>query len=122
MSKMFSGKFGEPLVFVAFLGVHLVVYFGIYYGISVALAKGISMIRSGKARNIMVSIVVLGLGVLTQLPIYGGGGHGPMRWGTLSAAFGKAYGPSTLLMVYVPAILVVSVLIVHRYKRTKSAG
>lgn len=123
ISKMFSGKFGEPLAFVAFLGVHLLVYMGIFYGISVGLAKGISIIRSGKARNIIVSIVALGLGALTQLPVYGGGGHGPIRWGSLSAAIGKGYGPNPVLIVYIPAILVVvSLLVLRRHKKSKSAG
>lgn len=122
-SKMFSGKFGEPLVFIAFLGGHVLVYIGIYYGISVALAKGISMIRSRKARNIIVSILVLSLGALTQLPVYGGGGHGPIRWGSLSSALGKGYGPHAVLIVYIPAILVVLLfLIFHRYKSSKLTG
>ena len=122
ISKMFSGKFGEPLAFIAFLGVHLVVYSAIYYGISVGLAKGISIIRSGRARNVIVSIVALGLGALTQLPVYGGGGHGPIRWGSLSAALGKDYGPGAVLIVYIPAILLVSLLlIVRQRKRSKSA-
>jgi hypothetical protein len=122
-SKMFSGKFGEPLVFIAFLGVHVLIYIGIYFGISVALAKGISMIRSSKARNIIVSILVLGLGTLTQLPVYGGGGHGPIRWGSLSSAIGKSHGPHAVLMVYIPAIVVVLLfLILRRYKSSKSTG
>ena len=123
ISKMFSGKFGEPLTFVAFLGVHLLVYMGIFYGVSVGLAKGISMIRSGKARNIIVSIVALGLGALTQLPVYGGGGHGPIRWMPLSAALGKGYGANAVPIVYIPAILVVSLLlIIRRHQRARPVG
>lgn len=123
ISKMFSGKLGEPLAFIAFLGVHLLVYTGIFYGISVVLAKGISMIRSGKLRNIIVSVVALGLGALTQLPVYGGGGHGPIRWGPLSAALGKDYGPYALLIVYIPAILaVISLLVVRQHRKGRSAG
>jgi hypothetical protein len=45
---------------------------------------------------------------LTQFPVYGAGGHGPMRWYPLSKLlddFNKSYGAGTVEIVYGAAIL-----------------
>lgn len=107
-----SGHFGESLGFIAILGVHGLIFFGLYYGLSVIVAKLISLIKNRLVKNSIVAAICSGFGLLTQLPVYGGGGHGPMHWYTLSQLFGelnKSYGTGTVKTVYGAAMLLLFV-------------
>jgi len=120
LSKIPQQGISEPIIFVVFLGAHLLVYFAVYYIISILLAKAVSRIRSINLRHITVFSILICLGILTLLPIYGGGGHGPIRWGSLLSAVGKDYGTKALIIIYLPAIILpVIVSIFHRRKRLK---
>lgn len=123
LSKIPQQGISEPIIFVVFLGVHLLIYFTVYYVISILTAKVISRIRSVNIRHITVFSVIIGLAILTLLPIYGGGGHGPIRWGSLLSAVGKDYGTNALIIMYLPAIILpVMVIIFQRRKRLKKAA
>ncbi len=123
LSKIPQQGISEPLIFVVFLGAHLLVYFAVYYVISLLTAKVVIRIRSINIRHITVFLMLICLGILTLLPVYGGGGHGPIRWGSLLSAVGKDYGIKALIIIYLPAlILPVMVIIFQRRKRLKKGA
>ena len=107
--KAFSpGHTAETLSFIVIFGIHALVYAGLYYGVSVVIAKVISMIKGRFVRNCVIAAFCLSLVFLTQFPVYGAGGHGPMRWYPLSKLlddFNKSYGAGTVEIVYGAAIL-----------------
>jgi hypothetical protein len=93
----------DTLPFIAIFGIHFLIYFGIYYVVSVIAAKLISIIQSGNVKKIILASILAGLIIVTQLPVYGAGGHSPMEWVTLSeflAGLNKLYGKFAVLAVY----------------------
>ena len=114
---------GESLGFMAVLGVHLLVYFGLYLLASAVAAKLIFLLRSPRLRAVLVGTIGVGLGALAFLPIYGGSGHGPMRWTTLPTALAgidQSYGPGTVAAVYGAAALVATGI--WLYARRRASG
>lgn len=102
------GHAAESFWFLLFLGAHLLVYGGLYYLISLLLAKVISLIKAPLGRLIATAALVAGLLVLTFLPIYGGGGHGPMTWEPLPDLFAEInrdYGRYTAVLTYGATLL-----------------
>lgn len=120
-----SGHFGESLGFIAILGVHGLIYFGLYYGVSIIVAKLISLIKGRLLRSCIVGVICLGLVFLTQFPVYGGGGHGPTYQYTLSQLFGelnKSYGTGAVQIVYGAAILLLfGILLYPKFKNMKTS-
>ena len=121
-----AGHTGETLNFIVIFGIHALVYFGLYYGISVLLAKVISLIGNRWIRNSTVISICLGLISLTQFPIYGGGGHGPVRLYTLSQLIeetNKSYGSGAFQIVYgIAIVLLLGMLIFQKKKGKADAG
>ena len=107
--KVFTpGHTGESLGFMAILGVHVLIYFGLYYGISALVAKAITLVKGRLMRNAIVVAICLGCVFLTQFSVYGGGGHRPIRWSPLPHVLGEVnqmYGTGTVGIVYGAAIL-----------------
>ncbi len=124
--KAFSpGHVGESLAFMAFLGVHVLIFAGLYYLVSTLCAKVITFIKEGLARNCTVGALCLGLAGVTQLPVYGSGGHSPMHWVTLPQALtdlDKSYGAGTVWIVYGTALLVFSGVLLLRHLRSHRSG
>ncbi len=119
--KLFvSGHTAETLSFMLIFGLHALIYTGIYYVLARLLATGIMKLRSNAGKICAVIMLLIGLGSVTLLPIYGGGGHGPIRWRTLVALLqelSRSYGEISLLMVYAFSIaLLGSYLFVMRKK------
>ena len=117
----------ETLTFIGFFGVHLLVYAGVYYLLSVIGAKLLFLVRNPTTRNTAFAVVCLGVMSMALLPVYGGGGHGPIRWNTLLDVFhelNRDYGPYTVLVVYGSYIVCVAALLgyrKHRRGKIKSA-
>ena len=111
----------ESLSFIVILSIHVLVYAGLYYGVSVLLAKAINMINVRFVRNCVIAAFCLGLAVLTQFPVYGAGGHGPMRWYPLSKLlddFNKSYGTGTVEIVYGATILLLcGIVLIRKFKK-----
>jgi len=126
LPKLFvSGHAGESVWFLLFLGVHLLVYGGLYYLISLLLAKAISCIGPPLGRAVAIAALLAGLLVLTFLPVYGGGGHGPMTWGPLSDLFAEIdrdYGDYTTVLVYGGALLAFAAIFLYRRRRAGTPG
>jgi hypothetical protein len=102
------GHFRESFWFIVILGVHIFVYFGLYYVLSVILAKLITLIKRRLVRNCLVAIICSGLLFLTQFSVYGGGGHSSVHWYTLAQLFDELnqyYGTGAVQIVYGVAIL-----------------
>ena len=108
----------ETLWFIAILGLHLLVYSGVYYLLSVTVAKLISIIRSVSVKRIILAIILVALVIITQLPVYGGGGHGPIEWVTLNELFtnlNRSYGKGAVIAVYgCTVLLIFSYLLMRR--------
>lgn len=102
--KLFvSGHTAETLSFMLIFGLHALVYTGIYYVAARLLAAIIVKLRSNVGKLCALVLLLIGLGSATFMPIYGGGGHGPIRWRTLTALFqeySRSYGEISLLIVY----------------------
>jgi hypothetical protein len=110
----------ETLVFLAFFGVHLLVYVGLYWLLSMVLAKILFLIRSPIARNALFVLLCLGVASLGLLPIYGSGGHGPMNWETLADVFKEVndgYGRFSVATVYGAYFLGLAAVLIHRKRR-----
>jgi hypothetical protein len=122
--KLFiPGQAAESLSFIIMLGGHALVYMGSYYVMAILLAKVVMRIKSFVARLSVLSLLCLGLGLLTMLPVYGGGGHGPMRWQTLKEFFNELnmlYGAGAIPMVYGATLLFLAgYLLVKNRKKSK---
>lgn len=104
----------DTIPFLIIFIIHFLIYFGIYYLISVIIAKLISKIQSGNVKKIVVAIILIGLVIITQLPLYGAGGHSPMQWVTLSGFLtdlNNTYGRFASLAVYGSTAIIVGLLI-----------
>jgi hypothetical protein len=122
--KIFSpGHTTEPLWFMIFLGVHALIYAAAYYMVSLLCAKAVLRIKSKLTRNVVLGIFFLGLLYVTHQPVYGAGGHGPMRWHTLIgmlADLNKSYGTGAAEIVYGSAILLLCMMILfQRYRANR---
>jgi hypothetical protein len=119
------GHTAESLAFIAFLGIHVLVNGGVFYGISVLAAKAITLTDRPQLRNAAVTTACAGLAGLTLLPVYGAGGHGPMHWLTLTQALAdvnKSYGAGTVWIVYGTTLLVFCLILLVRHLRRKPIG
>ena len=62
-----------------------------------------------------------GLVLVAQFPVYGSGGHGPMRWFSLSELFSdinKSYGIGTVEIVYGAAMLLLcGMVLLRKFKK-----
>ena len=121
IQKLFiHGHVKESLSFIVILSLHALVYTGIYYGISVMAAKAITMIKNRMARLYTLVALILGLVFMTQFPIYGSGGHGPIKWLSLTECLidlNKSYGAGTVQIVYGFAILLCGILLFLKSKK-----
>ena len=122
--KAFSpGHTGESLSFIAILSTHALFYAGLYYVVSVLFAKAAMMIKRRFARNCVLAAFCIGLAFMTRFPIYGGGGHGPIRWHPLSellGEFNKSYGDGTVEIVYGATILLLcGAILIRKFKKNR---
>ena len=122
---LIHSKSPETLGFIVIFGIHFLIYFGIYYLVSIIVAKLISIIQSSYVKKIMLATILAALVIITQLPVYGGGGHGPIEWITLTELFtdlNKSYGKGAVITVYgCTVLLIVSYLLLRRkIKEVKS--
>ena len=110
----------DTLTFLVIFVIHFFVYYGIYYLVSVIAAKLISIIQSGKVKKIVVATILVGLALITQFPVYGAGGHGPMKWLTLSeflADLNKSYSTQAVITVIGFTVLLIASFIFWRKYR-----
>ena len=113
----------ETLWFIAIFGLHFLAYSGIYYLISIIVAKLISIIKSVNVKKIILAIILVALFIITQLPVYGGGGHGPIEWVTLSEILNdlnKSYGKGAVIIVYGCTALLIGSYLLLRSKKVRS--
>ena len=115
--KLFAGNIGESLSFIALMSIHALVYSLIYFLAAWLVAKFICLAQSTVLRGALITVLVGGLFAMTRLPVYGGGGHGPMHWKTLPELLTEmqmTYGPAAPFVIYGTAlILVVGIWLLH---------
>ncbi len=118
--KLFvPGHTSETFSFMVIFGLHALIYSGIYYVVARVLATGIAKLKSNIIKICTVIMLLAGSGSVTLLLVYGGGGHGPIRWRTLAALLGelsRSYGDVNLLVVYAVSIsfLVIYLFVMHK--------
>lgn len=121
LPKLFTaGHAAESLSFIVLLGVHALFYAALYYGVSVVIARGICLMKARPARISAVTLLCLAAVMLTQFPVYGGGGHGPMHWYTLAqlaAEVNNSYGSGSVPFLYGTAALLISGLLISNWRR-----
>jgi len=124
VKKIATSGFGnDNLVFFAFLAIHLVIYGGLYWLISWLVGKLASLFPKGLPRTILLLVLLAGLAAVTQVPIYGGAGHGPADMGPLQhllARLEKSYGAGSVLTVYLTSIGLVGAAGAWRWWRKRS--
>lgn len=102
-----AGFSTEQLAFLAFFLVHFLLFAGAYWLLAGLLGRLARLVPRGPACYGLLVLVLAALGGLTQLPIYGGGGHGPARLGPLQhllIGLEQSYGPGSMLTVYLSAL------------------
>ena len=118
------GHASESLWFIAILGIHFLVYGGAYYLISILAAKVIIMIKGGLLRFCTLVTLCCGLVFMTRFPVYGGGGHGPIRWLSLSqflVDLNKSYEEGIVEIVYGTIFLILcGILLFKKLRRNRS--
>jgi hypothetical protein len=117
---------GESLAFLVFLGVHVLVNAAVFLLISMLAARIIVFLKGAAARGVAVGAVWVAAAVLTQLPVYGGGGHGPMKWVTLTEALAeinRTYGAWTSALVYgAAALLIAGAMLCRHFWKGANSG
>ncbi len=117
-----SGLRLENLTFIGFFLAHLLVFGGLYWLLALILGKLARLLPAGVPRLLMLCALLGGLAWVTQLPIYGGGGHGPVRLGPLQfllAELAKDYGRASLAMVYLSAAGLIAAIVGWRQWRAR---
>ena len=104
----------ENMTFILMLAVHLVIYSGLFYLISYITASLISRLRSENYKRAAIISIISILTAITFLPLYGGGGHGPVKLVPLPDYLGeinKSYGVPVSAIVYGGSIIILILMI-----------
>lgn len=108
LKKIVLGGFGlENFTFLALFLLHLLLSAGVYWLVAWLLGKLALLAPRGAVRSALPALLLAGIGGVTQVPIYGGGGHGPAKLGPLQMLLGgleASYGPGSMLTVYLTAL------------------
>ncbi|MCW8907119.1 MAG: hypothetical protein OQL28_07705 [Sedimenticola sp.] len=94
----------NELGMVLFFGICFLVTLGIWAILATLLARLVCLVKKAPSRNLLLGIVVSALLLLLFLPVYGSGGHGPMRWVTAAGFeetrfdYWRQIFPATLLL------------------------
>jgi hypothetical protein len=98
-----SGFSRENLIFLALLLAGAVVFAGPCYLLAWLLGKIAARLPTGWPRPVLLAVLLAALVWVTQQPIYGGGGHGPGKFGPLQellATLDQSFGSGSALAVY----------------------
>jgi hypothetical protein len=118
----------ETLIFIGFFLVHLAIFGGLYALLAWLVGRLCCLIFSERLRLIPMALLLAGLAALTQLPMYGGGGHGPGKFGPIQfiiAELGRGYGAGVVYAVYGAGLLIGGLPLIRawpRGRRGKWAG
>ena len=106
IGEAMGGQANSELFFFAVVfAVPFLISLAIFAGLSTLIAKLIALLKAPAPRNVLTALLVIGLWSAALLPIYGSGGHGPMKWVNMLGVveeFGRygwwyVYGPTVLL-------------------------
>lgn len=126
LKKIAAGGLGlDNLTFLAFLLIHLAIFGGMYWLLAWVFGKLARLLAPGLPRCIFLGLLLAGLACLSQLPIYGGAGHGPARLGplqTLLAALTRSYGDHSALILSLTAGTLVAAAAIWTIRRRRRQG
>jgi hypothetical protein len=86
------------------------------------LGKLAARLPAGWPRWALLGALLAGLVWITQQPIYGGGGHGPGKFGSLQSLLGgldESFGKGTVLTVYLVSVVLVLLPVARAYRRAR---
>lgn len=84
--------------------------------IAIAVARLVCLARSPLVRNMLAALLVLGMVALAMFPVYGAGGHGPMRWTNLPGVLGD-FGPAQGTLIVFVTIAAAAAHLAYRRHR-----
>jgi len=117
-----SGFAWENLAFIAFLLACALIFAGLWYLPAWLFGKLAARLPAGWPRSTLLGVLLAGLVWVTQQPIYGGGGHGPGKFGPLQELLGsldKSFGAGTALTVYAVALALVLFPLALAWRRAR---
>lgn len=121
LQKIAGGGFSlDNLTFLIFLLLHLVFFGGIYWLLSWILGKLARLLPRGAPRIALLGVLLAALAGLSQLPIYGGTGHGSAHLGPLQSLLAdleRSYGTGSSLGIYIAAAVLVVAVVGWRLRR-----
>ncbi len=85
----FSAGTAVPTAAVGFLLGHFLLLACLYWLVAFALAKMVVFFRRPNTSNVVFGVTLVGIAGVSQLPIFGGGGHGPGTFGPLQLWFSE---------------------------------
>ena len=122
---IFYGQVSESLSFIIILGIHALVYCGLYFLVAWLVAKLVCLLRHPVARRFALVALLCTFAAVCMQPVYGGGGHGPIKWQNYHAMFveiQKSYGMATPYVVYAVVALIPGGVCLRRRLIRERAG
>ena len=89
----FSGEEAGSLVMVGGFAAHFLLLAGLYWLIAFALAKLVVFFRQPSTAGTFLVLILMGILGVSQLSLYGSGGHGASQIGPLQSLF---FGPNAV--------------------------
>ena len=120
-----SGFGGENVAFIGFLAVSSLIFAGLFYLLAWLCGKLAKRLPVGWPRGALLAALLAGLTWITQRPIYGGGGHGPGKFGPLQdllRELDQSYGAGSALTVYGVALATVLISVAIAFWRHRRAA
>jgi len=123
--KLVTNGFGRENMFLFLITLVTALLLAAPFWLAAWLLGKIARLLPARWQRIALLVVLLaGLAWVTQLPIYGGGGHGPGKFGnlqTMLADLARDFGAVTMILVYVGGLVLVSLPMVIGALRRSSA-
>ena len=102
--QLSSGNVGSVALVAFFLG-HFLLLAGLYWLIAFALGRLVVFFRQPRISRIVFGLVLVGIIAVSQLSIFGSGGHGPSELGPLQTLFFESsYLPGNSLFLYLASV------------------
>jgi len=123
--KTIEAPGSENVTFLAFFAVHFLVFAGLYWLVAFLVAKLGARFLSARGRTVLLGVCLAGLAALTQAPLFGGAGDGPMRLGPLQfllADLARSYGTAAVIALYLVFPALFAVLLAWRRRRGGGAA
>jgi hypothetical protein len=118
LAKLGQGHFDGA--FMLLFGACFLVTALVWLVLATAVARLVCLARNPAVRNSLAAVLVLGMVGLAMFPVYGAGGHGPMRWTNLPGVLAD-FGPAQGTLIVLVTVAVAAAHLACRRHRLKEA-